>query len=138
MIWQLQNFLLFLWITTAFTQDTEPIKEYIYSIRSRAYFNEVLVDEYTVMIQTNESLTTFDIPEGLWSDLTEISSRLDLNMLKELETDSINWTKDFSLRGKLRIQAGKTTFYSPDFPRGSPPEEIAQIVSLMEKFLVSE
>ena len=138
MIWQLQNFLLFLWITTAFTQDTEPVKEYIYSIRSRAYFNEVLIDEYTVMIQTNESLTTFDIPEGLWSDLTEISSRLDLNKLKELETDSINWTRDFSLRGKLRIQAGKTTFYSPDFPRGSPPEEIAQIVSLMEKFLVSE
>ena len=43
-----------------------------------------------------------------------------------------------SLRAKLQIKAGNITYYSPDFVRGSPPEEIKPVIDLMEKFLESE
>ena len=135
---RLQNLVLFFGIMTAFGQDTLAVKEFTYSIRSRAYFNEVIVDEYTVMLQSNERLTTFDIPEGLWKDLTEKTSKLDLNMLKELDAGVDKNVIEASLRAKLQIKAGNITYYSPDFVRGSPPGEIKPIIDLMEKFLESE
>jgi hypothetical protein len=138
MVLQLKNLVIFFSILTAFAQDTEAVKEFTYSIRSRAYFNEVIIDEFTVMMQSNERLTTFDTPEGLWSELNDKISKLNLSMLKELDTVSDPKTRDLSLRAKVQIKAGNTTYYSPDFYRGSPPAEIRQLVDLMEKFLESE
>lgn len=138
MIWQLQSIVIFFWIMTVSFQETAPVKEFTYSIRSRAYFNEVIIDEFTVMLQSNERLTTFDIPEGLWNEITEKASKLDLNMLKELDTVYDKRAGDSYLRAKLRIKAGNKTYYSPDFLRGSPPKEIKPVVDLMEKLIGSE
>jgi hypothetical protein len=135
---RLHNLALFFGIMAAFGQDTLAVKEFTYSIRSRAYFNEVIVDEHTVMLQSNERLTTFDIPEGLWKDLTEKTSKLDLNMLKELDAGAYKNASETSLRAKLQIKAGNITYYSPDFVRGSPPREIKPVIELMEKFIDSE
>lgn len=130
--------LYFLGVGLTSAQESEAIREFTYSVKSRGYFNEVMVDSTSVVIQTNETLGSFDIPDGLWRDLTDTMNELDLNLLKELKPPSDDRDRDAALAAKLKVKAGNKTYYSPDFDRGNPPEEIRELIEVMEKLLKSE
>jgi hypothetical protein len=128
------SLLSFLFLLSCKGQQTQAdeLQTITYTEQSRGYFFEVILDRNNYHIRrsaaTNPSISTSNMPAGLWKKIEEQVGRLELKTLPSLEAPSADRASDRAAIAGLRITSGSKTYESNSFDAGYPPESLKPLV----------
>ena len=108
-----------------------------YQAVSRGFFEEISISSDSITIGNDfnkKDIKTYKNPKGSWNTCLELLSKIDLDILSELEAPTSMRQYDGAAHATLIIKDGNKEIRSNTFDHGHPPTEIKELVEKLQTF----
>ena len=122
-------------------QSAQQAPIFQYTASTRGFFKEVKIDTsgiYTYNQRGSDEADIKPISPVSWNLLLDLLNNLNLEDLPKLEGSSTQRYSDGAAIASLKIIYPSTTYSSPQFDHGNPPEEIKQLCDAILKLSEGE
>lgn len=111
-------------------QSTNTLQEISYRARTRGFFYEVSIMENEIRITREEGQSiAVELPAGVWNELKEIVTGMDLEGLNQLKAPTRGNATDRAAIAEVAVVTHDRTYQSASFDHGSPPKALEGLVN---------